>query len=135
MRSAQEAFELGAACMLPEPLAEFKTRAFTEVDHALAGLFTDASALRSWNPLGMRRFGTDIDALLQFAGKHKHERTFARVDDLCSFLTREQWHLAANPDHLSASYPNMDPVLVCAICPVRTDQACCSARLACYIDL
>jgi hypothetical protein len=108
---SQEAFELGEACILPQPFAALKMDAFSAVDQELGAMLSD-SGLKSWNAYGMRRFDTDIDVLLSFAGHHKHERLFARIDDLRSFLSREQWHLAANPDHLMSSYPRMDPLLV-----------------------
>jgi hypothetical protein len=109
----QESFELGTSCMLPDGLVEFKTRAFAEIDKELASLFLD-SALRAWNANGMRRFWNDIDTMLHFAGEHGCEKSLLRLDDLCTFLVREQWHLASNPDHLTSSYPNMDPLLLVA---------------------
>jgi hypothetical protein len=81
--------------------------------------------VQAWNSAAMRRFGTDVDALLQFAGRHLAERTFARIDDLCSFLVREQWHLASNPEHLTASYPNMDPELVRTSALVHAHASLC----------
>lgn len=118
--------------MPPVRRRAFVTQAFRAVDAQLAALFTEparagghssprgeggSATMAVWNTNGMRRFGTDVDALLQFAGRHRHERTFAKLDDLVSFLTREQWHLAANPDHLTASYPNIDPNVVRAFSP------------------
>lgn len=100
---------------MPEGRAALEHRAFALADGHLAALFKDA-ALRAWNPHGMRRFAGDVDALLQLAGRHGAEKAVLRVDDLCTFLVREQWHLAGNTEHLASSYPNMDPVLVRVPC-------------------
>lgn len=119
---AQEAFALGESCMPPDKLVAMKRRAFALVDEHLAALFSGA-ALRAWNPHGMRRFAGDVDAMLQLAGRHGCEKSLLRVDDLCSFLVREQWHLAGNTEHLTSSYPNMDPPLVRHL--HRTDVCLC----------
>jgi hypothetical protein len=111
IRMLDDSFELAVSCMLPDELAAFKARAFAEVDTELGSLFSD-SALRAWNGNGMRSFRDDVDMMLQFAGKHGCEKSLLRLDDLCTFLVREQWHLASNPDHLTSSYPSMDPILL-----------------------
>ena len=50
------------------------------------------------------------------ASSHDCGHVFADVDELCSFFDREQWHLAESPEQLTATYPNINAMLVRA-CP------------------
>ena len=53
---------------------------------------------------------------VQLASTHDCGYVYAGIDELCSFLDREQWHLCENPEQLKATYPNMNATLVRTLC-------------------